>query len=198
MVEIIKPVRIGILLGLLDLLFGIGWIFWLTLGHEKVHKSLEEGVKRGQGIIEWLEPHAVSAHIKEKSGEGTGDKGEGMEGMSKGLHESPVMELAHIRLRRGHIHATGLGLLTIAISFILVFTKAPDKLKGVASFLTGLGGLIYPIAWILMGYRTPGLGPEGAELSVRPIAGFGVILILFGILSAGLFLLKDLLAKHRG
>ena len=113
----------------------------------------------------------------------------------EGGHDSPIMELAHTRLKRGHLHAMGLGLLAIAISFIFAFTTAPDRIKTAASILTGLGGLIYPFAWIVMGYRTPGLGPNAAEASVTIIAGPGIALVLLGIFTAGLFLLKDLFIK---
>lgn len=107
------------------------------------------------------------------------------------------MELAHKRLVRGHLHAMGLGLVTIAISFILVFTSAADKIKTIAPVLTGLGGLIYPFAWIVMGYRTPSLGPGPAEESVTMIAGPGVALVTLGIFTAGTFLLKDIFSKKQ-
>src|SRR3989304_4922359 len=154
MIEIIKPVRYGLLIGLLGLTFGIGWAFWLVLGHERIHKNLEERAaekKEMHSLIQLLEPGS----------------------------------------------AMGLGLVTIAISFILAFTSAPEKIKTVASILTGLGGLIYPFAWIVMGYRTPNLGPGGAEASVTVIAGPGVALVALGIFTAGVFLLKDTFSKKQ-
>lgn len=41
MMDTIRPVRPGILIGLLGIIFGIGWAFWLILGHESIHSSLE-------------------------------------------------------------------------------------------------------------------------------------------------------------
>src|SRR3990170_5545361 len=41
MMDAIRPVRPGILIGLIGILFGISWAFWLVLGHEKIHSSLE-------------------------------------------------------------------------------------------------------------------------------------------------------------
>ena len=253
MIDIIRPVRYGILIGLLSLTFGIGWAFWLVLGHERIHKSLEERAverKEAHSFIQLLEPDNVMAHTDIKVGEGRlspnasiGDvpskrettrvsptanedthqhaeegkprqKNEHMQMMGEGEHmtptseedkdqhfegghDSPIMELAHKRLVRGHLHAMGLGLVTIVISFLLAFTSAPEKIKTVASILTGLGGLIYPFAWIVMGYRTPNLGPAGAEASVTVIAGPGVALVVLGIFTAGVFILKDTFSKKQ-
>ena len=106
------------------------------------------------------------------------------------------MELSHTRLRRGHIHAMGLGTLTILLSLVIAFTSAPDKIKTIVSILTGIGGIIYPLAWIIMGYRTPALGPDAADVSVRFIAGPGIVLVVLGILTTIFFLLKDALTKR--
>ena len=243
MIEIIKPVRYGLLIGLLGLTFGIGWAFWLVLGHERIHKSLEERAaekKETHSLIQLLEPDSAMAHTDIKVGEGLvpskrettrvsptanedshqhaeegkpQQKGEHMQMMgegehmmqtgedehqhNEGMHDSPIIDLSHKRLTRGHLHAMGLGLVTIAISFILAFTSAPEKIKTAASILTGLGGLIYPFAWIVMGYRTPNLGPAGAEASVTVIAGPGVALVALGIFTAGVFLLKDTFSKKQ-
>jgi len=237
MIEIIKPVRYGLLIGLLGLTFGIGWAFWLVLGHERIHKSLEQRAaekKETHSLIQLLEPDSAMAHTDIKTeqeehshGQSSKDedshqhaeegkpqqKGEHMQMMgegehmmqtgedehqhNEGMHDSPIIDLSHKRLTRGHLHAMGLGLVTIAISFILAFTSAPEKIKTAASILTGLGGLIYPFAWIVMGYRTPNLGPAGAEASVTVIAGPGVALVALGIFTAGVFLLKDTFSKKQ-
>ncbi|MBI3399298.1 MAG: hypothetical protein HY026_08755 [Deltaproteobacteria bacterium] len=245
MIEIIKPVRYGILISLLGLVFGIGWAFWLVLGHERIHKSLEERAAKGQnshGLIQLLESNTAQAHENKTSKteqnehshrqsskeadahqhtvedkalskegrmmhmeeEGHHDMAEGGHQHTageeakphfEGGHDSPIMELSHTRLRRGHVHAMGLGLVTIAISIVLAFTTAPDRVKIIAPILTGLGGLIYPFAWIVMGYRTPLFGPDAAEASVTVIAAPGIALVLLGISTAGLFLLKDIFVK---
>lgn len=207
--EIIKPVCYGILVGLFGLVFGICWAFYLVLGHERIHKSLEERAVKSQerhSLIQLLEPATANAH----SGEGHEEHMSGMQDMggenqhgatkemathSMDEHDNPVMAMAHQRLTRGHIHSMGLGLVTIVIALILAFTSAPGKIKIIAPVLTGIGGLIYPFAWIVMGYRTPSLGPGPAEVSVTMIAGPGIALVLLGIFTAGLFLLKDLFIK---
>lgn len=216
--EIIKPVRYGILVGLFGLAFGICWAFYLVLGHEKIHEQLEQRAvkaKEGHSFMQLLEAKEAYAHSKEKHMEDA-DHMEHHDAMgaasqsaidehqhgaqeakqaSASLHDSPIMELAHTRLRRGHIHSMGLGLVTIVISLVLAFTTAPDRIKIIVPIFAGLGGLIYPFAWIVMGYRTPGLGPDVAEASVTIIAGTGIALVLLGIFTAGLFILKDIFIK---
>ncbi|MEK7829318.1 MAG: hypothetical protein AAB256_05975 [Deltaproteobacteria bacterium] len=215
MMDIIKPVRYGILVGLLGLTFGIGWVFYLVLGHESIHKSFEKRAverKEPHSLIQLLEPGNAHAHGPEKVKPRQQDEhadmvkqGERMTPISEedkskntieSAHDSPIMELAHERLRRGHIHGMGLGLVTIAISFIMAFTGAPDRIKTIAPVLAGIGGIIYPFAWIVMGYRTPGIGSEAAAASVRMIAGIGTALVLLGIFTAGVFLLKDIFQKR--
>jgi hypothetical protein len=234
--ELIKPVRYGILIGLLGLTFGIGWAFWLVLGHERIHKSLEQRAverKEAHSLIQLLEPSNAQANTTDKAGQNehshgqssknedshqhaeegkpqqkdehmqTIDEGEHMmptpeedkHQHNEGMHDSPIIDLSHKRLTRGHLHAMGLGLVTIAISLILAFTTAPANIKMIAAILTGLGGIIYPFAWIVMGYRTPSIGPDAAEASVTVIAGPGVGLILLGIFTASVFLLKDIFTK---
>lgn len=208
MTELIKPVRYGILIGLLGLVFGIGWAFYLVLGHDKIHKTLEERAVKSQevqSLIQLIEPATAHAHSGESHDEQMMDmpgmeehQHSAMEGTKKSMdeHDSPVMDMAHERLTRGHIHSMGLGLVTIVISLILAFTSAPEKIKNIAPILTGLGGIIYPFAWIVMGYRTPSLGPGTAEESVTMIAGLGAALVLLGIFTAGAFLLKDVFYKR--
>lgn len=234
---IIKPVRYGILIGLLGLVFGIGWAFWLVLGHERIHRSLEKSVverKEGHSLIDILVPDNAMAHTDTKVGEGLVpskrettrvspdthqhkeegkplQKDEHQDMMSEGqhmmqtgeekhqhdegMHDNPIMELAHKRLVRGHLHLMGLGLVSVVLSLILGFTSAPPTFKTIASVFTGIGGIIYPAAWIVMGYMTPRLGADAAETYATVIAGPGVLLVSFGIISTIIFLLKDVFAS---
>lgn len=229
---IIKPVRYGIIIGLLGLLLGIGWAFWLVLGHERIHRSLEKSLverKEVHSLIDILEPDHAQANTnakgvynehshgqfsnnedthqheeKEKKDEHMDMVSEGQHMMQagedkhqhgEGLHDSSIMELAHKRLVRGHLHLMGLGLVSVVVSLILGFTSAPPLFKTVASVFTGIGGIVYPAAWIVMGYMTPRLGATGAEAYVIVIAGPGVLLVSFGLISAIIFLLKDIFSE---
>jgi hypothetical protein len=157
MTEIIRPVRFGIIIGLLGLVFGIGWAFYLALGEERIGKDLEAMMKQDVG------------------------------------RKEEILKVSLDRLGMGHSHSMALGLLTIATSLILALTSAPDKVKTVGSTLTGVGGILFPIAWIIMGYRTPLLGMEGAHESIIPLAGIGVVCILSGSFIAVGSLVRDAL-----
>lgn len=202
MIEIIKPVRYGILIGLLCFIIGIGWAFWLTLGHDRIHETLQRKMPRTLQIVpapgQTQKMEGDSTHKEDMSH----NKSEGWFKISpageqkahfKGMYDNPLMEISHRRLTRGHIHAMSLGIVTIVISLILAFTRATYRIKTIASALSGIGGIIYPVAWVVMGYRTPTLGPDGAEASVTTIAGSGVAFISLGILTTIAFLLRDIL-----
>ncbi|MDO8444505.1 MAG: hypothetical protein Q7T53_00095 [Deltaproteobacteria bacterium] len=157
MVEIIRPVRHGILIGLLGIIFGVVWAFWLALGHEVIVNKLDATMK--QDVVQ----------------------------------KEEVIKVSFKRLGMGHSHSMGLGLVAIAVSFILAFTTASNKLKAAGSLLSGLGGIIFPVAWIIMGCKTPVLGIDGAHAAVTPLAGIGVILILSGLFIALGCLIRDAL-----
>ena len=198
-IEFIKPVRYGILLGLLGIIFGILWSFWLVLGHEKIHEDLEKrAVKKQSSFIQLFAPQEAYAHSKKETPVVMEHK-QGMEEEPKphvmGGHDDPVIDLAHRILARGHIHSIGLGFLTIVISMVLAFTSAGDTTKSVASIITGLGGILNPIAWIIMGYRIPAMGLEEADASVRVIAGPAAVLVLSGISVAAFFIVKDIISS---
>jgi hypothetical protein len=281
--EIFKPVRYGILVGLAAIIFGIGWSFYLVLGHESIHESFnrraaavaqknpsyihlsehaekhregemgthEESHKQNEGessnVSEGEHQHKGEGHeqtegiqnnswnfepfkygrqihryIKGEASahEGRTHKEEEPSTMSEekhqheegghthpgggeiksnfsGGHDNPDMEIAHGRLTRGHAHAMGLGALTIILSFVLAFTSAPDRVKTVVSILIGTGAIIYPLSWIIMGYRIPSLGIERAEESVIPIAGTGALLVFIGIFVTFTFLAKDVFYQKK-
>ncbi len=214
MIGLLKPVRYGMLIGFSGLIFGIGWAVWLVVGHEQIHKSLEMRMAEGagrHGSSQFLEPGDAHAHGDEEHPteaddsshhDGTLHAEEGghqhgtPETHFEGGHEDPVMELSHTSLRWAHVHYMGLGLLTLILSVVLVFTTASARMQGITSILTGLGGVIYPASWIVMGYRTPSLGPNAALESVGLIAGPGIGLVLLGILTTAFFLLKDTFSEN--
>lgn len=127
MIEVLRPVRYGILIGLLGFIFGIGWAIFLVLGHEKIHESLDYRAAHAASIKDVDGGgHAMSmdGHMKEDGMEGMGagmeaiGHGAGHENEAEhtGLHDSPLMALSHTRLARGHVHAMGLGLVTVVVS----------------------------------------------------------------------------------
>jgi len=192
MQEDLKPVAVGFFFGLLSLIFGIFWAVYLVGGHESIHKTLME---RGRAAVEKKfvtgeAPPSGNAHMHASPAEGS--KGEGaVKGDWAGVHEDPLMDEAHERLTRGHLHAMGLGLVSIAVSFLLSFIAAPRFIKTLGSACIGIGGFFYPFSWIVMGYRTTALGDEAAAESVLPIVAFSVPLVLLGLfLTIGFLLVK--------
>ncbi len=216
MTGLLRPVRYGMLIGLLGLVFGMGWAIWLVVGHERIHKSFEIRMLEGAwyNSAQPLAPGDVHAHGDEEKPptEESSMRHDGMpvdeEGSHQhetrepkphfeGGHENPIMEISHTRLRWAHIHYMGLGLLTLILSVVLAFTSASARIQGITSVLTGLGGVIYPFAWIVMGYRTPSLGANAAMISAAAIAGPGIALVLLGILTTAFFLLRDIFSSGR-
>lgn len=206
----IRPVRIGLILGMLSILFGISWAVYIAAGHEAIHDTLRKG--RALAVVE---PGAGDAAVNEdlhndgysrghddanndnhhdngeahEDGHGEAYEGEASEGGSAAekhgrhaAHDDPVMEKAHGMLARGHLHAMGLGLVTLSVSLVLAFVCAPGWLKTLGSVCAGAGGLLYPFSWITMGYKLPSLGMEAAEKAVMPIVGISVALVLAGLL----------------
>lgn len=112
---------------------------------------------------------------------------------AQGHHGSPEMAEAHERLAKGHVHAMGLGILTIAVSMLLAWVPASSRSKTFAAACVGTGGLFYPLAWILMGMRTTALGSAPAEASVLPMVGLSVILVGLGLLLTLAYVIRWLL-----
>lgn len=225
----IRPVGIGLVLGLLGLLFGISWAFYISLNHESIHRTFEEAGRASvEGKFVLNAPaasinkgaagdkgHDHSAHDHAPADNGhkyeqaparaevdhdhgahgqQASAGEGVDELKAAKpahnHGSPEMEEAHRRLTRGHLHAMGLGVLTITISIVLSFLSAPGNVKTFASASLGIGGIFYPVAWILMGFRTTALGIDGAHQSVIPVAAISVFLIVAGLLATLFYTVK--------
>lgn len=200
----LKPVGAGLVLGLLSLFFGVFWAINLTVNHENIHQRLSDSALsaiEGKFVINSAQGHDHAAHDHSSHDHGAssmhadsgGSSAAEMEGMNG--HGSALMDLAHERLARGHLHAMGLGLLTICVSLLLSLIKAPVKIKTLASACAGIGGFFYPFAWIIMGFRTPSIGAEAAADSVFPITAFSVFLVLAGVLLTLFYTVKGALRK---
>jgi len=204
----LRPVGIGLIIGLMSLLFGVFWAVYITVNHESIHRTLSESAaavikdkfvinsapeaghaeSRGHGAHEHSShDHGASPSANDHDGHSAvaGSRGEAsMAPVAQAHHghDDPLMALAHERLTRGHLHAMGLGLLTICVSLMLALIRAPAKMKTLASAAAAIGGFFYPFAWIIMGFRTTALGAEASAESVFPIAAFSVALVAAGLL----------------
>lgn len=217
---------IGILLGLLCLLFGISWAVYLTANHDSIHRQLEateraaleekfvintggghEGHGAGHGAQEETAHDDHSAQMHEGHGEPARDTASGRDkersdikkepaGRAEaGFEHGPVMGVAHERLTKGHLHAMGLGTLTIIVSLLLAFIPATPRAKTLAAACVGTGSFFYPLAWIVMGFRTPVMGGLAAQESVVPMAAFSIALVSAGLLITLAYVVRWIFGK---
>lgn len=221
----LRPVILGLLLGLISLVFGIFWAAYITVNHERIHRTLSESASAAlhekfvvspvptEGHQHDASPEKASAsHEHGKSGrnmhdeQGRNERGQNENRKSghgikdeeaeaphshEAMHEDSVMEAAHERLARGHLHAMGLGIVSILVSFVFAFSTAPANVKTFASACLGTGGIFYPLSWIIMGFRTPALGMEAAQESVVPIVALSMLLVLAGLLLCFFYFIRD-------
>ncbi len=179
----IKSVRIGLILGLLSITFGILWVVYLTAGHESIHDALDRASISA-------ESEAGMSHDDVHEDDGHGAPGhhdvyseaDEVEGDNGHAHDDQVSAEAHEMLTKGHVHAMGLGLVTLCVSIVLSMVCLPGWLKTLGAVSVGVGGLLYPFSWIIMGYKLPAVGMAAAESSVMPITGISVLLVLSGFL----------------
>jgi len=205
--QALLPVHQGLAMGLLALICGVIWIAYIATHHESLHGGFEaaEAAQKeahmreemklvqtemnmdgmsldGKGVENTAHSHEVG-HIHEHTSHIHADGHEHHHGHGEGMHHqhshsgSLAMD-AMQRLIRGHIHFMGVGLLVILMLVLVAATTLKDCWKKVFAWTFGLGALMYPPAWILMGFRTVELGPQGAEASVMWLFGPAVALLL--------------------
>jgi len=66
---------------------------------------------------------------------------------------------------------------------LVAMTALKSCWKKIFGWTFGLGALLYPPAWILMGFRTVELGPQGAEASVLWLFGPAVGLLIGSLIA---------------
>jgi len=203
MQKALRPVSIGLLLGFISLLFGISWAMYITVNRDRIQTALAGRARAALADKFVMSGSSAQSHdmhgmkgmgdMKDmeggKSAEGAGVKDVANQNPDNGSEDSTLDE-ARERLTKGHLHAMGLGTITLVVSFLIAFLGAPPRIKTLASAGIGVGGLFYPLAWIIMGYRTPVLGAEAAAQSVLPITAFSILLVLAGIIITIFYLLR--------
>jgi ABC-type nickel/cobalt efflux system permease component RcnA len=106
-------------------------------------------------------------------------------------HSGSLATDAMQRLIRGHIHAMGLGVLVCVLLLIVALTSLKDTWKKTLAWTFGLGAVLYPPAWIIMGFRTVELGPEAAEASIMWLFAPAVLLLVASMLGLFFILLLE-------
>lgn len=216
----LRPVSIGLILGTVGLLFGILWAMYIVVGHEAIHDRLRANAAAGHEKPVVHKPAGGEAghheDVRGKAGQGesnghshkmempAGGHAHGSAAIEAGSgvpassgHDDPVMEAAHERLTRGHLHAMGLGTIAVVMSLLLAFLGGPAWLKTIASASLGIGGLVYPFSWIVMGFKTPSLGISGAQESVLPIVALSVPLVLGGLFITLILILRGIFPSRQ-
>lgn len=85
-------------------------------------------------------------------------------------------------IQRAHFHAQGLGALGVGIILVLGLSWVSASVKRWLALATGLGALLYPFTWLLMGLRIGSMGKQGAHASVDWIAAVSVPLFFAGMM----------------
>lgn len=164
--ERLMEMRVGLLLGLLTLVYGFGLGVSFGAREEAIMDHL-----RANGVAV-LEPvyHSDEAAL---------DK---------------VLSTSWGCFKRAHLHANGLGTTAIALILVLAAVSAERRINQVAALALGLGALGYAFFWMLAGLRAPGLGgADAAEASLGwlaiPSAGLCVIglLVTIGLVVKNLY-----------
>ncbi len=184
----LRPVIPGIILGVLGLSFGILWAIYLVVGHESMHEKMDAEAPAVSSIS--TNNPASTSHLH--------SDGSAHEHAAKPVasalvpepvidehtaphpHNNPLEEKVHESLKKGHVHAMGLGLVTVAVSLVIGLLGASGAIKTIGSLSLGTGGLLYPLSWVMMGYKIPSLGMAAAEQSILPLVGIAVVLIFIG------------------
>jgi len=111
-------------------------------------------------------------------------------------HSGSLAMDAMQRLLRGRIHWMGLGIMSAAMLLIVAFTSLKTGWKKTLGWTFGIGALAYPVAWILMGFRTVTMGPEAAEASVMWLFGPAAGLLLASLIAVFGILLFEMIGLH--
>jgi hypothetical protein len=84
--------------------------------------------------------------------------------------------------QRAHMHAQGLGALGVGIILVLGMSWVSVSVKRWLAIATGLGALLYPFCWLLMGMRIGSMGKKAAHASVDWLAAVSVPLFFSGMM----------------
>ena len=162
-IERIKVVRIGVILSLLTLLFGfvLGGLFGSIESSIKGHLKAE-----AQAVFETIY------------------KGDSVK-MKK------ITDKSWVYFKRAHLHANGLGAISLAAILLLMFMQATWIHKEITAIFLGFGSFVYSLFWMFAALKAPGLGSTGAAkeaLSFMAIPSAGMCII--GLISVLVVVIK--------
>ena len=85
-------------------------------------------------------------------------------------------------IQRAHFHAQGLGALGVGIIVVLGLSWVSASVKKWVALATGVGALLYPFCWLLMGLRIGSMGKKAAHASVDWLAALSIPLFFGGMM----------------
>lgn len=85
-------------------------------------------------------------------------------------------------IQRAHFHAQGLGALGVGIILVLGLSWVSASVKKWVALATGVGALLYPFTWLLMGLRIGSMGKQAAHASVDWLAALSIPLFFGGMM----------------
>jgi len=192
---VLTPVYHGMAMGVLAMVLGGLWAGYLATHHESLHGGFEKQVAQAELLEQQqlksemnmdgmeMASHASTAAHSHGDGAAAHSHGSSAHGGGQHSHSGSLATDAMQRLLRGHIHFMGIGLLSIVMLLLVASTTLKGCWKMVFGWTFGLGALLYPPAWILMGFRTVELGPQAAESSVLWLFGPAVGLLIGSLLA---------------
>ena len=206
--QVISTVRHGLILGVAALVMGALWAAYMATHHEKLHGAFEQQQKaiQQQQVQKMMKDMTVDAMSETEMGHAHASgmpanhhessapvhqEADGHGSNAQHSHSGSLAKDAMQRLLRGHIHAMGLGVLVCVLLLIVAFTSLKDVWKKVFGLTFGLGAVLYPPAWVMMGFRTVELGPEAAEASIMWLFGPAVGLLIGSMVALLLVLLLE-------
>ena len=165
---LLRPVRFGLLLSVLTILFGFGLGIAFGLKEDAIkgnikaraEAAMDTAYVRGDGSVDLVKFKAVTAK-------------------------------SWTYIKRAHLHANGIGTAALAMCLLLsLATRTRPTPRAIAAFLLGIGGLGYAVFWLLAGLKAPTLGStheakEALTWLAMPTSGaavIGAVLTLFFLL----------------
>ena len=131
--------RIPFFLALLSIVGGVFISILFGLNEDIFKNKISEGLNKNTSIQKIIDPAEKAEKIKSES-----DKN-------------------WRYYQRFHFHATGIGAMMIGILLFLSLLQAPQKSVQIASYLTSIGGLLYPFVWLFAAMYGPEIGRDRAK-----------------------------------
>lgn len=149
------PMKLGVLLAILTILYGFSLGIMFAEFEEKVVNSLK----------------GDAASVLDTAYNGDTD-----------FMNRTVSKSMHYLLR-AHIHANGLGIGALVLIIGMILLTSASKLRDLSSLFLGIGALGYSTFWMITGFLAPGMGGiKQAKGAVGWYAMLTVIICSIGIL----------------